>query len=135
MDDLPLEERYMDVLQNLEAAIVSVYREHPAELMDYDVDFVISKLVSYYQTELRGRKPQTIQLTGVREEIRDRVVAMVEWRLGRSPIPIGDSNLMIDTPISLDDLILCLKRIRKSIKRWTKEGGRQGYLEFVSQFV
>ena len=29
----------------------------------------------------------------------------------------------------------CLKRIRKSVQRWNKEGGRQGYLTFVGRFV
>lgn len=133
MDDLPLEERYMDVLQNLEAAIASVYRQHPDELMDFDVDFVFSKLVSYYQTQERGRDPQLIQLSGVREELAKRVMAMCEWRLGRKAM--GDIETLALEPIPLSDLILCLKRIRKSIKRWTKEYGRQGYLSFVTQFV
>ena len=38
-------------------------------------------------------------------------------------------------PISPEEAVLCLKRIRKSIARWTKVGGRQGYLTFVSQYV
>jgi hypothetical protein len=33
------------------------------------------------------------------------------------------------------ELVLCLKRIRKSIDFWTKEGGRQGYLNYVSEYV
>ena len=37
--------------------------------------------------------------------------------------------------ISLDEIVACLKRVRKSINRWTRTGGRQGYLTFVSQFV
>ncbi len=32
-------------------------------------------------------------------------------------------------------MIACLKRIRSSIQLWNKEGGRRGYLNFVSQFV
>ena len=38
-------------------------------------------------------------------------------------------------PVSLDVIVACLKRIRKSIQRWNKEGGRQGYLIFIQRFV
>jgi hypothetical protein len=35
----------------------------------------------------------------------------------------------------VDVIIACLKRIRKSVEKWNKQGGRQGYLTFVEQFV
>jgi hypothetical protein len=38
-------------------------------------------------------------------------------------------------PKTIDEIIACLKRIRKSINRWNKVGGRQGYLIFVSDFI
>lgn len=38
-------------------------------------------------------------------------------------------------PVALDEIIACLKRVRKSINLWTREGGRRRYLTFVSQFV
>jgi hypothetical protein len=38
-------------------------------------------------------------------------------------------------PVPFDVIVECLKRIRKSIQRWNREGGRQGYLKFVEQFV
>jgi hypothetical protein len=38
-------------------------------------------------------------------------------------------------PITLDELVACLKRVRKSINLWTRKGGRQGYLTFVSKFI
>jgi hypothetical protein len=31
---IPFEEQYQDVLQNIEFAIVSTYREHPEEISD-----------------------------------------------------------------------------------------------------
>mgnify|MGYP001600389697 CR=1 FL=1 len=37
------EDEYMDVLQNIEMAIVSVYRKH-RDLVDYDVDKVLNLL-------------------------------------------------------------------------------------------
>jgi len=29
----------------------------------------------------------------------------------------------------------CLRRIRKSVERWNKRGGQQGYVTFVNQFI
>jgi hypothetical protein len=38
-------------------------------------------------------------------------------------------------PITVNELLDCLKRIKKSVQFWTKEGGRQGYLEYISNFM
>jgi hypothetical protein len=35
----------------------------------------------------------------------------------------------------VDEIIVCLKRIQKSVKTWSKRGGRRGYLSFVEQYV
>jgi hypothetical protein len=37
--------------------------------------------------------------------------------------------------ITLPEILLCLKRIRSSIRLWNKEGGRQGYLNDVRQLI
>jgi len=62
---------------------------------------------------------------------------MCEWRLGREELVSqqDQSELINPDPISIDEIIACLQRIRKSIRLWTKQGGRQGYLEFVEPFV
>lgn len=36
---------------------------------------------------------------------------------------------------STDEVLACLQRIHKSVQRWTKRKGRQGYLTFVAQYV
>jgi hypothetical protein len=38
-------------------------------------------------------------------------------------------------PVSHDILITCLKRIRKSVRYWNKQGGRRGYLAYVREFL
>jgi len=38
-------------------------------------------------------------------------------------------------PITVNELLDCLKRIKKSVQFWTKEGGRQGYLVYISNFM
>ena len=47
------EDRYLDVLQNIEAAIVETYREYP-ELEDRNVRNAVDFLIRSYEVEARG---------------------------------------------------------------------------------
>ncbi len=61
------EEDYLDVLQNIEAAIVSVYRQHPA-LLDYEVDKALEALIRAYQAEQQQRTLGATALTPSRKQ-------------------------------------------------------------------
>jgi len=132
------EERYEDVLQNIEAGIMLVYRDHP-KMTDWEVRAAVEALVRRYQAEAKGRRQATLpSLDSLAQEVYDSVETMCEWRLGRE-MPFSDKEgepmeFPVE-PITLDELITCLKRVRKSINFWTREGGRQGYLTFVNQFI
>ncbi|MBB4635331.1 hypothetical protein [Longimicrobium terrae] len=126
------EERYADLLQNIEAAIVHVHRSDP-ELLDYDVDAALEALVSGYAAEKLGRAPKPLALAGRRLAVYEAVRHVCEWRLGREPFTAGEPAL--GDPVSVDDVLACCKRVRKSAERWTKQRGRQGYLTFVAQFL
>ena len=57
---------------------------------------------------------------------------MCEWRLGNS------SGLAQEGPIEgipVAELVPCLRTIQKSIPRWSRQGGRKGYLDFISRYV
>jgi len=126
------QERYLDVLQNIEFAIVEVHRDHP-ELLDYDVDAALEALVSRYGAEARGRTPREHSLPGLRGEVYDAVLSVCEWRIGRAPL---DGRPAVDEQRkTAEELAACLKRIRNSVQRWTRERGRQGYLTFVARYV
>ncbi|HEU0298019.1 MAG TPA: hypothetical protein VFR37_01165 [Longimicrobium sp.] len=130
------EEQYADVLQNIEFAIVETYRGTP-ELLDYHVDAALEAAIARYSAEQQGRTPRPVTLEGARLQVYEAVRNACEWRLGREEIRIG-SDLRLDEPPEpkrLDEIVSCLKRIRKSVQRWTKQRGRQGYLKFVSQYV
>lgn len=131
------EERYEDVLQNIEFGIIQVYHNHP-EMTDWEALAAIEALLRTYRAEAKGRQAAPPSLNPLAEEVYDLVETMCEWRLGRE-MPFsakeGEPMEFPVEPITLDELIACLKRVRKSIKFWSREGGRQGYLTFVSQFV
>lgn len=135
---VPFEKEYEDVLQNIEHTIVSAYREEP-EISDWTVETALDGLTKTYLAEMRGRTPPRLRLDDREQALYDRLQTMCEWRLGRSPMTLEDEQgNPVETdipPITLDEIIACLKRIQLSVKRWHKQGGRRGYLEFVSQYV
>ncbi len=131
-----IEDEYADVLQNIEFGIVATYRQHP-EMSDYDVMRMLEALMDTYKAEKIGRAPRNFGLSDVEQLCMDAVHRMCVWRLGRTGLP-GGAPWSADREMehsSVDEILLCLKRVLKSTKRWNKDGGRQGYLNFVAQFV
>lgn len=136
---MKFEEEYQDVLQNIEFVLVQSYRQHE-EMTDWEAEKAINGLIRTYQAEQRRRKAPNLRLNDLTEEAYDNVRAMCEWRLGRTEPQQDDDKERALTdipvePLSLDEIIDCLKRVRKSIQLWHKEGGRRGYFEFVGGFL
>ena len=130
------EEEFLDVLQNIEWAIVEEFHKDRS-ILDIDVRDAVTAIVRLYEAELESRGAPNAPLSDRAKRILDPVRAMCEWRLGRASesLQARFTTEAPEVPVSVEDLILCLKRIRKSIDRWNKEGGRQGYLSFVEQYV
>jgi hypothetical protein len=136
MTDTRIEEKYEDVLQNIEFSVVAVYQAHP-ELTDWDVEAAYEALIQFYQAEVRQKPTHLRQLAGNQAEVVNAAQSMCELRLGRKLLsdereqPIEFSF----DPITASEIVACLKRLRKSVQFWTKAGGRQGYLNYISEFV
>lgn len=127
------EDKYLDVLQNIEYAILSVYHENP-DLLDYDVDKVLNLLWTEYRNEKQDKTAPAPQLGVNAQLVYARVKSMCEWRLGRQKWETEKGGQPVEMPLkplALDEIMACLKRIRKSVELWTKQGGRQGYLYFI----
>ena len=131
------EDQYLDVLQNIEVAILGVYHEHP-DLTDSMVDAALEGLVRLYTAEQRGRVAPRLSLSDRSQQVFDAVKSVCEWRLGRQEFIVGGDEDKKDVPLesvkTVDEIILCLKRLRKSVKLWTTDYGRQGYLNYIAQF-
>jgi hypothetical protein len=131
------EQRYEDVLQNIELGIIKVYREH-AEMTDWHARSAIEALLRGYRALARGHEVRPPSLKGLGAEVYEAVHPLCEWRLGRQPFPGTDGGAEPEPapePITVDEMIDCLKRVRKSIRRWSRQGGRRGYLTFVDQYI
>ena len=129
-----IEDEHPDVMQNLEHAVITLYREYP-EMTDYMVLRTYEGLLQMYSAEHAGRPVKRPSARGLEVELLDAVQEMCEWRLGRTSLSGAEENKPITNPLDLQTLILCLKRLIKSVKRWTKQGGRQGYLNYIAQFI
>lgn len=130
---MKFEDDYLDVLQNIEFAIVSVYREQP-ELRDYAVMHALDALIQYYRAESRGQTRPQVNLPEKEALIFQRTQQLCEFRLGRGSL--GTEAAVLPTQDkTVDEILACLRRIRKSVDRWNKHGGLQGYLKFASQFI
>jgi hypothetical protein len=129
------EEEYLDVLQNIEMAIVGVYREHNGWL-DYDVDKVLNLIWTEYRSEKQGKAVPVPTLNENAQRVYERVKDMCEFRLGRSSTIKAQGWFRAKpTPLSIDEVMDCLKRIRRSVALWNKEGGRRGYLYFIDNNI
>lgn len=133
----PIEEQYQDVFQNIETFIIAVYREN-LELTNWDVENALEALIRHYQAEWRGREPRPVHLSTERKrDVYDAVHSVCEWRLGRTPATTkdGETTSLPLEPLSLEEIVAILKRLRKSVRFWQKRGGNQGYLQYIDRFI
>lgn len=135
---MKVEDEYLDVLQNIEFALASVYRDDP-EMTDWQTLKALEQLIRVYRAEQRKRNVPAIKLDGLALEAFERAKSMCDIRLGRTE-NIEDQNVLAimgqnGTPVSLDVIVAGLKRIQKSVKLWQKEGGRRGYYDYLRNFM
>ncbi len=123
----------LDVLQNLEFAIVEVWRAHP-DMTDYTAQRAYEAARQYYRATQRGHPPKPPALTGLDATAFAALKRMCEFRLGQDPGPPSEPEIPV-TPIPVEKLITCLQELAKSVERHTGIAGRQGYLKFIDQFL
>ena len=128
-----LEDTHLDVLQNIEFAILSVYRER-GDLLDYHVMRALDGLIDVYRAESRGHTPKAFHLPEVESLVAEHVQEMCEYRLGRKELS-GRIQAPSTEKKTAAEIVSCLRKIRKSVDRWNGQGGKQGYLQFIDEYV
>jgi hypothetical protein len=130
------EERYRDVLQNIEGVLITVYDQHP-KMTDYGAIYAIETLIKLLNAESQGRTIAIPQFQPHEKEAFDSVMALCYWRMGRGKMT-DEKGREIEMGLeskTMEEIIACLKRIHKSIQFWQKRGGRRAYYEYVKQFI
>jgi len=130
---MTFEEEYQDVLQAIEWSIMGVHKTQ-TELTDYQVDAALEALGRTYQREKSGREP-TLPKSELARQVYEAVKAICEWRLGREQVVDEEGQPLSIEPLTVDEIQACLKRVRKSVNYWNKQGGSHGYLDYISNFI
>ncbi|MDX1606471.1 MAG: hypothetical protein R3202_09780 [Candidatus Competibacterales bacterium] len=132
---MKIEEQYIDVLQNLEAGILMIFSQ-TNKLTDREVLAAIERLIATYEAEKRNRDRIPMPPPGRAGRVYEHCRRLCEWRLGHRYLdddPTAEPALPA-YQLSIPELIACLKRLRKSIRFWHKQSGRQGYLQYIQGF-
>jgi hypothetical protein len=127
-----VDEKNLDVLQNIELGIIQVYRADKS-LLDYDVKDALDALVRHYRVEEERCTPPATRIGDRAQRVFSSVQAFCEWRLGRAPC--HGEGPSAESAKSIADAVECLPKVQKSAPLWSQRGGRQGYLEFISPFL
>jgi len=69
---MTFEEDYLDVLQNLEFAIVNTYRKNN-DLIDFYVLNVLNAIMNFYISGIRSKEPRNFNLSGKQPELYEAV--------------------------------------------------------------
>ncbi len=133
---MSFEEEYVDVFHNVESAIVGIYQEKP-DLLDAQVETAIDYLIRVYNAEAQGRHAPRKSIRGISSEVASQLQALCELHLGRAEVEDleGKPIELEITQRTAEEITACLKRIKSSVKLWTKQRGRQGYLNFITEFI
>lgn len=130
------EEKYNDTLRSIELAIVRVYREED-NLVDFQTLTAVNGLIRVYTAKVRNRNAPVLKLDHLSQKVFNDVKLACDGWLGQAPVfdETGQMAEVKENALRVSEIIDCLKRIRKSIQMWQKEGGRTGYYEFIDQFL
>jgi hypothetical protein len=130
------EDKYNDVLRSMEIALVQAYREEE-EMTDWETLTAVNGLIRMYTAVEHRRQPPKLKMTALAQRSFTELKLVCDGWLGQTPIfdEAGKMQELGDDALSVAEVIACLKRIRKSVEMWQKEGGRRGYFEFVDQFL
>src|SRR5437588_6703304 len=103
MDD----DKYLDLLQNIEWAIVTESRRDNS-VLDLDARDAVGALVRHYEAEMESRELGARRLSPRAERIFAAVQAVCEWRVGRAGAVPGCLDPRTG-PRTVGDVVVCLK--------------------------
>lgn len=134
MDTPKFISEYEDVLQNIESSIIYVHRN--LTLVDYDVAEALEALIANYKHIGQGREPRLPDLSDRGRMVFVAVREVCDWRMGKESLSPDLGKLPADARLcTAEEIVACLKRVLKSVNKWNKQYGRQGYLNFIGKYL
>lgn len=128
----------LDILQNIEAIVIDIYRKDYPDLKDREVLKAYEALIQHQRQVARGRTPNPPEnLSDSEQMIFDAIQQVLEVRRELAPPSEKPQRFsLVNKSTSFEDTLLaCLRKVHKSVKFWTKERGPQGYLNYINGFL
>lgn len=123
-----------DVLYPIELAVLREWAREPS-LIDLEVADVFDSLARRYAMEERGQSTKAVGLSPKAERLYAAVLEISEAQAGRRPPPPEPLRVPFRTDVTPGELAASFKRLSRSVATWSARGGRQGYLEYIDEFV
>ena len=131
-----VEEEFENVMLNIEMQIISVSNQD-SKLTDWQVDKVFSAFLSKYKALSNGREVKEVTFNSPEKDLYLLIEGACDFFTGDSE-EWGDGHFIIELDaekVSYENMVAIFKRLRKSLNTWTKRGGSQGYIYYISQFI
>ncbi len=132
----PFFQDYEDLMKSIETEVIGFFHEQP-ELTDHQIDKTYEALQRRYEKQLKGKPAPKSNLKDIEEALYERLMAVLEsWLKTGTYQDSRNRTYQVNGPVTLDEVITALKRLRRSINLWTrKTRGRQGYLDYIGDFI
>jgi hypothetical protein len=125
---------FTEVVYPIELAVLDVWEREPS-LLDLEVADVFDVLARRYTLEDRGQASSAPRLSPQAALLYETVWSVSEAQTGRQPVPQRELRIAFRTDVTAAELAMCFKRLSRSVATWSERGGRQGYLEYISQLL
>jgi len=123
------------ILYPLELAVIDFWKRHP-DLLDLEAADAFSALARRYVVEARGEAPRAARLRGRAAELYEELLPVAEAMLHRTGELLDFDTADFETTVaSVPELAEGFKRLVRSVSIWSEMGGRQGYLQYVSDLL
>lgn len=123
-----------DVLYHIEVMVLQSWTRDPS-LIDLEVADVFDALARRYVLEERGQSTKPLRLSAKAERLYEALLEISEALAGRRSPPKETTHLLFRTDVQPSELATAFKRLSRSVATWSERGGRQGYLEYISEFL
>ena len=104
-------------LATMEFAIAGCFGRHP-DLTDHDVEEAINAVLPQFEPRNRDTSGRVARLNSLAREVYEKLLKACG---------------VLEAPN--EQISACLKRIRKSVQFWRRDGGLRGYLNFINQNI
>ena len=135
-----LPDKHLTLLHDIESPIIDLYRNYP-NLKDNQVRKVLGELIKKYRALATQRKVlEPVYSSEIEQVLYKNIATNLERKRSSTGVPASEKPKSLfgrkNKEASADEIFLaCLRRVEKSVDRWNKRGGEQGYLNFVQGYV